>query len=124
MVPPVPKTAEKTHQLYASLKPEHYTDGRITRKFIKVLNEGGEFEPSMLFNTFENVAFDFFSELEVYKEHFIKLGAPYVHLAGSGPALFTLIEDKAQAEDLSQRCQNQGLECYLTETLAATKRVA
>ena len=124
MVPPVLKIAEKTLQLYASLKPEHYTDGRITQKFIKALDEGGKFEPSMLFNAFENVAFDFFSELEVYKEHFIKLGAPYVHLAGSGPTLFTLIEDKAQAEGIYKSLQQQGLECYLTGTLAARKRVA
>ncbi len=118
VVPPLPRVTEKTRQLYASLKPEHYTDGRITRRFIKVLNEGGKFEPSMLFNTFENVAFDFFPGLKVYKGHFKKLGAPYVRLAGSGPTLFTLLENKAQAEDLYTRCQNQGMECYLVETLA------
>ena len=71
----------------------------------------------MLFNTFENVAFEYFPELKVYKEHFIKLGAPHVHLAGSGPALFTMLENKAQAEDLYTRCQQQGMECYLTETV-------
>jgi 4-diphosphocytidyl-2-C-methyl-D-erythritol kinase len=124
VVPPFSAIAEKTRQLYASLKPEHYSDGRITQKFIKGLSGGGEFEPSMFFNTFENVAFDFFPELEVYKEHFEKLGAPYVRLAGSGPTLFTLLEDKAQAEDLYTRCQNQGMECYLTETPAAIRRVA
>ena len=124
MVPPLLRVAEKTRQLYASLKPEHYSDGRITQQFIKALNEGGGFEPSMLFNTFENAAFDFFAGLEVYREHFIKLGAPYVHLAGSGPALFTMIEDKAQAEGIYKSLQQQGLECYLAETLAAIKRVA
>jgi 4-diphosphocytidyl-2-C-methyl-D-erythritol kinase len=118
VVPPFSGVPEKTRQLYATLKPEHYTDGRITQKFIHALNEGGELGPSMLFNTFENVAFDFFADLKVYKGHFKKLGAPYVRLAGSGPALFTLLEDKARAEDLYQRCQNQGMECYLAETLA------
>ena len=118
IVPPVPRVAEKTRQLYASLKPSHYSDGQITQKFIQALNEGGEFGPSMLFNAFENIAFEFFAELEVHKEHFIKLGAQHVHLAGSGPTLFTMIEDRAQAEDLHKRCQQQGMECYLTETLA------
>jgi 4-diphosphocytidyl-2-C-methyl-D-erythritol kinase len=118
VVPPFSRIAEKTRRLYATLKPEHYTDGRVTQKFVKVLNEGGELEPSMLFNTFENVAFDFFADLKVYKGHFKKLGAPHVHLAGSGPTLFTLLEDKARAEDLYTRCKDQGMECYLTETLA------
>jgi 4-diphosphocytidyl-2-C-methyl-D-erythritol kinase len=116
IVPPVPRVREKTRQLYASLKPSHYTDGRITVKFLEALNEGREFKPSMLFNAFENVAFEFFPKLEVYKEHFIKLGASRVHLAGSGPALFTMLNDKAQAEDLYTRCQQQGLECYLANT--------
>jgi 4-diphosphocytidyl-2-C-methyl-D-erythritol kinase len=123
MIPPLPRMAEKTRQLYASLKPEHYTDGQISEKLVSVLNEGREFKPSMLFNTFENVAFEFFSELKVYKEHFIKLGASRVYLAGSGPALFTLVKDKAQAEDLCTRCQQQGLECYLADMLASTEQV-
>ena len=71
----------------------------------------------MLFNTFENTAFDFFPGLKLYKDHFIKLGAYNVHLAGSGPALFALLDDRLQAEDLYARCQQQGLVCYLAETL-------
>jgi 4-diphosphocytidyl-2-C-methyl-D-erythritol kinase len=118
LVFPVPRMREKTRQLYASLKPSHYTDGQITEKLMNVLNEGREFKPSMLFNTFENVAFEFFPKLKVYKEHFIKLGAPHVHLAGSGPTLFTMLEDKAQAKDLYTRCKQQGIECYLAETLS------
>ena len=123
LMPPVPRMPEKTRQLYASLKPSHYTDGQITQKLVEVLNEGGEFKPSMLFNTFENVAFEFFPGLKVYKEHFTQLGASHVHLTGSGPALFTMLEDKAQAEDLYTRCQQQGLESYLADTMASLEQV-
>lgn len=123
LMPPVPRMPEKTRQLYAGLKPSHYTDGQITQKLVKVLNEGREFKPSMLFNTFENVAFDFFPELKVYKEHYAKLGASHVHLAGSGPALFTMLEDKAQAEDLYTLCQQQGLKSYLADTMASLEQV-
>jgi 4-diphosphocytidyl-2-C-methyl-D-erythritol kinase len=121
LMPAVPRMPEKTRRLYASLKINHYTDGQITERFIKALKAGGEFEPSMLFNTFENIAFDRFSGLKAYKEHFIKLGAPNIHLAGSGPALFTLVEDRAEAERIYKNLQKQGLECYLTDTLAAIK---
>jgi 4-diphosphocytidyl-2-C-methyl-D-erythritol kinase len=116
VVPPSPRMVEKTKQLYASLKPGHYTDGKITQRFITALKEGGKTKPSMLFNTFENVAFEQFPKLEVYKEHFIKLGAKDVHLAGSGPALFSLVEDRADAEDLYTRCKQQKMEAYLAET--------
>jgi 4-diphosphocytidyl-2-C-methyl-D-erythritol kinase len=118
VVPDVTRLPGKTKQLYADLNASHFTDGKITEKLVTVLNKGREFKPSMLFNTFENVAFEFSPKLEVYKGHFIKLGAPHVHLAGSGPALFTMLEDKAQAEDLYTRCQQQGLDCFLAETLS------
>jgi len=116
LVPPFSRMAEKTRKLYTGLKSSHYTDGQITEKLVKALNEGREFKPSMLFNTFENVAFELFPGLETYKEHFIKLGAYNVHLAGSGPALFAMLDDKMQAENLYARCEQQGLDCYLAET--------
>lgn len=117
MIPDVPRLPEKTRRLYARLKPSHYTDGKITENFVRALKGGREIKPSMLFNTFENVAFDYFTGLKVYKEHLTKLGAQNVHLAGSGPALFSLIKDKAEAEKLYGYLQKQKVECYLATTL-------
>jgi 4-diphosphocytidyl-2-C-methyl-D-erythritol kinase len=119
IIPDVPQLPEKTKRLYASLKPSHYTDGKITENFIKILKGSRELTPSMLFNAFENVAFEQFPGLKVYKEHFIKLGATNVHLAGSGPALFTLAEDRDKAKRLYKSLQKQKVECYLAETPAA-----
>jgi len=116
VVPDVPRLAGKTGQMYAGLEPAHYTDGHITQRLVRALREGREFRPSMLFNTFENVAFGGSNMRRVYVEHLIKLGAPHVHLAGSGPALFALLKDKTQAEDLYTRCKNQGMEAYLVGT--------
>jgi len=117
MIPDVPKFPEKTKRLYASLKTNHYTDGKISQNFVRALKGGSKISPSMLFNTFENVAFDQFPGLKTYKEHFIKLGAQNVHLAGSGPALFSLIEDKAEAKRLYESLQKQNVACYLATTL-------
>ncbi len=116
VVPDVPRLPGKTGQLYNSLKTNHYTDGQITERLLTELREGKE--PSILFNTFENVAFAHFSELKIYRDHIIKTGAPNIHLAGSGPALFTLEKDKSRAEDLYNRCKQQNMTVYLTETLA------
>ena len=121
VVPALPRPREKTRMLYAALRPPHFTDGRITGRLVRAL-AGGSFEPSLLLNTFENVAFTEFPGLEVYRQHLVKLGAPHVHLAGSGPALFSLFKDKAQAEDLYTRCRQQGLESYLARTIARTPK--
>jgi len=123
MVPSVPRLPGKTGQLYASLETNHYTDGQITEKLVGMLREGREFTPSLLFNTFENVAFTRLSKISTYRSHAMKVGAPSVHLAGSGPTLYTLLEDRAQAEELYLRLQHQRMQPYLTETLASIDQV-
>ena len=123
VVPPVPTLPEKTKQLYASLKASHYTDGQITDRFVVSLSKGGEVIPSTLFNVFDAVAQDSFPGLGEYRQLLLKAGAKEVHLAGSGPALFTLVKDKAQAEKIYWNLQKQVVETYLTETLAGIETV-
>jgi 4-diphosphocytidyl-2-C-methyl-D-erythritol kinase len=122
LIPPLPPIEGKTKKLYSRLKPSHYSDGRITDSMVLGLTKGA-INPSMLFNTFENVAYNFFPKLKVYREHFLKLGAENVHLAGSGPTLFSLLDDGIQAEDLYKRCKDQGLTCYLAATLSSLDRL-
>ena len=123
MMPPVPRMPGKTAQLYASLRAGHYTGGQITDRLVALLTRGQEVTPSILFNVFDDVAFDSFTGLGEYWQHFMKAGAQEVHLAGSGPALFTLVKDKVEAERLYGNLQQQGLECYLTDTLATIEKV-
>jgi len=123
-VSPVPRLPGKTKRLYDSLKANHYTGGQITQRLVKELKADREFRPSLLFNTFENVAFTHFLGLGVSRSYMTKIGTNDVHLAGSGPALFTLIEDKLQAEELYVLLQKQRLEPYLIDTLSAIDQVA
>jgi 4-diphosphocytidyl-2-C-methyl-D-erythritol kinase len=80
------------------------------------LKSGKNFTSSDIFNTFENIFFARGAELETYKNHLRKTGVTNVHLAGTGPVLFTMLEDNDNAEDLLARLKNQGMEVYLTET--------
>ena len=116
IIPEVPRLPGKTKRVYSMLRPSHYTDGKITEKLITFLKSGGEFSTSLLYNVFENVVFGSGEELTILRDHLLKIGAPNIHLAGSGPTLFTLLEDKSQAEDLLVRLKNQGMEAFLTET--------
>ena len=123
MMPPVPRMEGKTKRLYSSLKVSHYTDGRITDRLVTWLTGKREVILSNLFNVFDGVALDSFTGLKEYWQQFLEAGAQEVHLAGSGPALFTLIKDKAEAEKIHWRLQQQGLESYLTDILAAVEQV-
>jgi 4-diphosphocytidyl-2-C-methyl-D-erythritol kinase len=119
MVPPVPRVSGKTGRLYGLITAEHYTSGEATGRLVSRLTEAGEVESSRLFNVFERVALNYFRDLASYWEQFLKAGAREVHLAGAGPALFTLTRDKAQAEAICRNLGRQKLESYLTHTLAA-----
>ena len=106
---------DKTTLQYAPTFSLHRREnhGKISINF--EIGEG--FTSSLLFNTFENVVFARGEEPANYRDHILKIGAPNIHLAGSGPTLFTLLEDKARAEDLTTRLKNQGMAAVLTETL-------
>jgi len=112
MMPPVSRRPGKTGRLYASLKASHYTGGQVTDRLVTLLNGGGEVTASYLFNVFDEVVLDNFAGLGEYREQFLEAGARAVHLAGSGPALFTLAGDKNQAEKIYENLQKQGLESY------------
>ena len=116
IIPDVSRIPGKTKRLYSMLQPAHFTDGKITDKLAADLKLKGEFNTSLLFNTFENVVFARGEELTNYRDHLFKIGAPNVHLAGSGPTLFTILDVKPQAENLLKRLKDLQIEAYLTET--------
>jgi 4-diphosphocytidyl-2-C-methyl-D-erythritol kinase len=122
VVPEIPRPQGKTKKLYSSLNSSHYSDGQITQKLVVALKEKQEFTP-LIFNTFEEVAFAQFPGLNVYWEHLREAGADNIHLAGSGPTLFTLLKNKARAEELYHRLQQKGLQTYLTHPLASIDEI-
>ena len=116
IIPDVSRIPGKTKRLYSMLQPANFTDGKITDKLAADLKLKGEFNTSLLFNTFENVVFARGEELTNYRDHLLKIGTPNIHLAGSGPTLFTILDGKTQAEGLVKRLKDMQIEAYLTET--------
>jgi 4-diphosphocytidyl-2-C-methyl-D-erythritol kinase len=121
LVPPVPRVPSKTGRLYASLDSHHFSSGQITNSLVSWL-KAGEKTPLTLFNVFDQVAPANFTGLEDYWGQFTQASNHEVHLAGSGSALFTLLDDRLQAEQIYQRLRQEGLDSYLTETLANIDR--
>ena len=123
--PPVAPVNGKTARLYQSLNSYHFTDGQITRRLVEAITanrfthqgQGWPFSTAYSFNTFENVAFSIFPGLAAARDHFLKLGADNVRLAGSGPALFTIAPDKSRAEELYSLLSKQQMSPYLAETI-------
>ena len=122
VIPDVPRLPGKTKRLYDDLNANHYTSGRITDNLVEQLKANGEFVPYLLFNAFENVALAHFPDLVSCRELMLKAGATEVRLVGSGPALFTLFEDRTVAEELHHRLVQQGLKAHLAETMPAVEK--
>ena len=127
-LPPLPKTwvvllkppidiANKTRKMYAGLAPSNFTRGQATRRMLEPLYRRGKNVYSFCYNVFEDIAYDFFPGLEEYRRCFLAAGAGEVHLAGAGPTLFTIVEEKAQGEEICHRLDKERKEVYLAQTL-------
>ena len=117
LIPPLPKIARKTQQLYSRLGDQQFTEGQFTDKAVETWSQNRQLSPPLLFNVFENIAFDVFSGIADYWERFKEAGATDIHLAGSGPALFTPVNNEAEAEELGLLLSQQGLEVYPVSTI-------
>ena len=115
--PNLPQLPDKTRRLYTSLRQSSFTKGEFTAKMADAVNKGRVLDAALIYNVFESVAFEIFQTLGDYRERFLEAGADWVHLAGSGPTLYTLIEDRQKAEVLHHSLVAQGLKSYLSQTL-------
>ncbi|MBI2870044.1 MAG: 4-(cytidine 5'-diphospho)-2-C-methyl-D-erythritol kinase [Chloroflexi bacterium] len=113
IVPPGDRLPGKTARLYSSLKASDFSDGSVTEAFVSELEAGRA--PAGYFNVFEKTAFAS-GETRAYLSRLAGMGATGVHLAGSGPALFTLPRDGEADRQLYGRCRGAGLEAYLAQT--------
>jgi len=117
LVKPPIEVANKTKKMYASLVPSSFTQGEFTRNVVERIRRGERITPQFCYNVFDEVAFSFFPGLDEYRLRFLAAGASQVHLAGTGPTLFTLAQERAQGEEICRRLKKERIEVYLTETL-------
>ena len=124
LMPQVARGKGKTGSMYGELKKSRFTDGCISDELMETITARKKIIPSQLYNVFEAVALKSFRGLEKYRWHFLEAGAFQVSLAGSGPALYSLLEDRKPAREIYSNLKKKGFEVYLAETVgpsAATR---
>jgi 4-diphosphocytidyl-2-C-methyl-D-erythritol kinase len=124
LVPPLPKIPDKTRRLYSILGIGHFSDGSCVNRAMKLWSQEKQINPGLYFNVFDGVAFDAFPKLDDYWKHFEEAGARDIHLAGSGPCLFSAADSKAKAEQIQHLLRQHKLEAYALSTIVnvSTKR--
>jgi 4-diphosphocytidyl-2-C-methyl-D-erythritol kinase len=101
--------------MYAQLNVRNYTTGSITEDFLNML-DGKASKPGIgLYNVFEDQAYRYFTGLKEYKNKFIQAGAEGIHVAGSGPTLFSLTRDDVKAYDIHKKLLGMGLQAHLAD---------
>ncbi|MFC1919739.1 4-(cytidine 5'-diphospho)-2-C-methyl-D-erythritol kinase [Chloroflexota bacterium] len=113
LVPPIPRPKQKTAQLYASLNQDSFTQGQHTAVAIATISNRRSLISDCLYNTFESTALTFFEGLEEYWMLLEQLTETKVHLAGSGPSIFAMFQDRDIAYRVHDKLQKMGLEAYL-----------
>jgi len=112
LVPDLPKMPDKTRRLYACLDSGHFSDGHLVDTALKCWSTDMPVTPSLLFNVFDKVAFEAFPGLEAYWKRFEEAGAENIHLAGSGPTLFTLFNSKIETAKIYRNLRNKKIKAY------------
>lgn len=116
LIPPT-LLPNKTARLYQSLSPADYGDGLASNALAAVLWAGTPIAPDLLINSFTHAASRRFPELERYARALSDAGAASVHLSGSGPSLFTLVDSEERSRELAGRLVRGGYAPLVAHTV-------
>ena len=115
LVCPEIRIAGKTGRLYSMLGKTSYTNGQVTRALVNAINFSC-FSHELLFNVFEQVAVDAFPGLDGIMEDMNQAGADFVHLSGTGPALYTLVSSEVEGQRIRSKLIQNGHRAFLVKT--------
>ncbi|MDD4923802.1 MAG: 4-(cytidine 5'-diphospho)-2-C-methyl-D-erythritol kinase [Dehalococcoidales bacterium] len=117
LMPDLERTIGKTGKMYSSLEQSFFSTGEKTDNLVSKLTRNGEIDNSALFNVFEHVAYNIYDGLDKCRNDFLSAGAAGVHLAGSGPTLFTMVKNKNDALEICERLKEKGYNACAVKTL-------
>ena len=115
--PAIAIPVNKTAALYSMLKPGHYSGGGWVAGAAESIKKG-ETGVSKLYNAFDNVAAVAYTGLQRYWEALEKAGAGEIHLAGSGPLLFSMFDSCEEARAVQAKLSLIDIEAILAPGVA------
>ena len=93
----------KTKRMYDSLEPDDFTRGSATGRLSERIQRRHMIVNDDLYNAFDRAAYEIFDGLGDHRDALLEAGADAVHVAGSGPALFTLATTETGARAIADR---------------------
>lgn len=117
LYPTLPMPENKTRELYKMLTRHHYSNGSVTRALVGALQKGENPPQSLFFNNFEQVVYERFFELDQYRQALVDAGAEHVRVSGSGPTLFSIVHDEAEARQIVAKLTDEGYVAFAVPTV-------
>ena len=117
--PEVAPLPNKTAMLYSMLSEDDFSDGSRVATVVEEL-KAGRLATERPHNAFERVAGVAFPGLDEYRRVFVRAGAPFAALAGSGPALYTLVDSVEQGRKILDALLQEGREAYMAALIEET----
>ncbi|MCZ6615292.1 MAG: hypothetical protein O6920_05885, partial [Chloroflexi bacterium] len=117
--PEVAPLANKTATLYSMLAKKDFSDGSRVATVVERL-KAGRLATEGLHNAFERVAGVAFPGLDAYRRVFKRAKAPFAALAGSGPALYTLVDSAEQGRGILDALRREGHEAWMAALIETT----
>lgn len=112
--PGIPVPVRKTAALYGMLKSGHYSGGGSVVRAAELL-KNGETVAGMFYNTFDSVAAVAYEGLQRYMDSFARAGGGEIHLAGSGPSLFSAFGSREDALAVQGRLRQMNMDSFLAQ---------
>ena len=116
------KLEQKTKSMYSYLGEDRYTSGGLSRKLEARIRNGGDCPSQLMFNGFLDVAKETIPSIKKALCILNQVGIQEIHLAGSGPSLFTIVKRKEIATALSLLLTHKHqLESYVVDNVSRDK---
>lgn len=109
----------KTAFMYGRIRPEMYTRGQFVRAASFALERQGSIPEDLMFNVFEKVTADVFPGLRYVRAMLEDMTGRRVHLTGSGPCTYALVDSEATARRIAFHLEALGRRAFAACTISA-----
>ncbi|MDB5078308.1 MAG: 4-diphosphocytidyl-2-C-methyl-D-erythritol kinase [Chloroflexi bacterium] len=117
LFPQVDLPENKTRELYRMLDRNDFSSGGVTRALVRAISRQERPSQSLFFNSFERVVYERFPRMDYFRQAMVEAGADYVRVSGSGPTIYTLLHDEADAWAIAGQLNERGFATAVVPTV-------
>ena len=124
IVSPDISVEDKTREAFKAANTSIYTKGALTRKLEARIRVGKDVPPQFRFNAFDGLAEEIYPGIKDYKFGMESLGLREIHLCGSGPSLFSIVNRREIGSAIQLLLSHtKGINAYLVRTVGPVEKL-